>query len=120
MRWFASWRPTRRCSESRRCSPRRYSRGADASPTTSVALDTREETDDEPTSGESAEIATGETPPAQRDSSREPRHHPGPIQGPVPMMGVTARDRLLAEFRDRLAGARLNLARSVAITDADL
>ena len=36
------------------------------------------------------------------------------------MTGVTARDRLLAEFRDRLAGARLNLARSVAITDADL
>jgi len=36
------------------------------------------------------------------------------------MMGVTARGRLLAEFRDRLAGARLNLARSVAITAADL
>jgi DnaK suppressor protein len=34
--------------------------------------------------------------------------------------GVTARDRLLAEFRDRLAGARLNLARTVATTDDDL
>jgi DnaK suppressor protein len=28
--------------------------------------------------------------------------------------------RLLGEFRDRLAGARLNLARTVATTDADL
>jgi RNA polymerase-binding transcription factor DksA len=36
------------------------------------------------------------------------------------MLGMTARDRLLAEFRDRLAGARLDLARSVASTDADL
>lgn len=36
------------------------------------------------------------------------------------MTGATARDQLLAEFRDRLAGARLTLARSVATTDADL
>ena len=36
------------------------------------------------------------------------------------MTGVIPRDRLLAEFRDRLAGARLTLARSVATTDADL
>jgi DnaK suppressor protein len=32
----------------------------------------------------------------------------------------TPESRLLDEFRDRLAGARLNLARTVATTDADL
>ena len=32
----------------------------------------------------------------------------------------TRQSRVLDEFRDRLAGARLNLARSVATTDADL
>jgi RNA polymerase-binding transcription factor DksA len=38
----------------------------------------------------------------------------------IGMTGVTPRDRLLAEFRDRLAGARLNLARTVATSEADL
>jgi RNA polymerase-binding protein DksA len=33
---------------------------------------------------------------------------------------ATPESRLLGEFRDRLAGARLNLARTVATTDADL
>jgi hypothetical protein len=33
---------------------------------------------------------------------------------------ATPESRLLGEFRDRLAGARLDLARTVATTDADL
>jgi DnaK suppressor protein len=33
---------------------------------------------------------------------------------------ATLESRVLGEFRDRLAGARLNLARTVATTDADL
>ena len=33
---------------------------------------------------------------------------------------TTPESRLLDEFRDRLAGARLKLARTVAVTDADL